>query len=91
MHDEYLNKGKVITLGIWSIVVVLLLAGWVTILVSPDHARVAGMLAATACSTSALAAALQIRCYAVRLSCLMRTTAGLRESGLLEGLRPVRD
>lgn len=91
MHDEYVNKGKVITLAAWGVVVALMLSGWVTMVATPEHWKVAGMLAATACASSALAATLHIKCYAVRLSCLMRATSGLREGAELHGPHLIRD
>lgn len=90
MIEEYVSKGKMVTLAVWGVVVLLMVFGWVMILAAPDHWRIGGMFAATACATSALAATLHIRCYAVRLACLMRVTAKLPIDDAFDGPRPIR-
>lgn len=90
MQDEYVNKGKVIMLAAWGVVIGLMAIGWVLILCS-SHTAWGGMFAAMACATSAFAATLQIRCYAVRMMCVVRATAGLDPVGGFERPRPVRD
>lgn len=86
MNDEYVNKGKVVMLAAWAAVVGLMGLAWTMILATP-HWQVGGMLAAMACAFSAVAAALQIRCYAVRTACLIRATAGLSRDDATAGLR----
>lgn len=82
----------VIAGALWAVVAGLLLAAWTVALVWSDHWRVAGMLAATGCATSALAATLHIKTYACRVSRLIRVANGL-EVGDVSGrctVRPLR-
>jgi len=72
--DEYVNKNKVVAYAVWASVVGLMALAWVVIIVG--DAKYAGMLAAMACATSALAATLHIRCYFTRLACLVRAPSG---------------
>lgn len=88
MNDEYVDKGKVIAYVAWAVVIGLMGIAWVVILATP-HWQVGGMFAAMACASSAMAATLQIRCYAVRMMCLIRTSSGLVPER--ERPRPVRD
>lgn len=90
MNDEYVNKGKVLTVAAWGVVVGLMAVAWVFILAT-SHWRVGGMFAAMACASSAFAATMQIRCYAVRMMCLIRATARLGQVGGIDRPRPVRD
>lgn len=77
MNNEYIIKGSVITGLVWLAVAALIGGAWSVMLVDPERWRIAGMLAATACATSAAAAALQVRCYAARIVALVRVGAGL--------------
>ena len=86
MIDEYVNKNKVVAYCAWGVVVGLMSLAWLVIVVA--EAKYAGMLAAMACASSALAATLHIRCYMTRLACLVRAPSGF-ESPV--GPRPVRD
>ena len=88
--EEFVSKSKVAAGVAWVMTVLLLLAGWVMVLAVPEHWMVGGMFAATACATSAVAATLHIRCYAVRLACLVRLTSNLPIDGAFDGPRPVR-
>ncbi len=90
MNDEYVNKGQVIMLTAWAVVIGLMVIGWALILWT-SHVAWGGMFAAMACATSALAATLQIRCYAVRMMCLVRATSSLGPAGGFDGPRSVRD
>jgi hypothetical protein len=89
VNDEYVNKGKVMATAAWSVVVCLMVTAWVFILVTP-HTAIGGMFAATGCAVSALAAVLHIRCYAVRVMCLVRASSALGPLGSGDGPRPVR-
>ncbi len=71
MTDTLMSKGKFLTVATWGVVVVLLVAAWVVILMT-EAWLVGGMLAATGCATSALAAALMVRCYMVRTCNMIR-------------------
>ena len=68
----------------------LLATGWSLILWS-DHLAWGGMFAAMSCATSALAATLQIRCYVVRMMCVVRAAGRLDAGGGFDRPRPVRD
>lgn len=87
MIDEYVNRGNVNAGVAWAVVVALMVTGWVVILTTP-HWQVGGMFAAMACASSALAAVLHIRCYAVRLAGLVRAARSIQD---VEGPRPIRD
>lgn len=87
MIDEYVNKGKVAANVLWTVVVALMVAGWVAMLLVPHHWKIGGMFAATSCATSAFAAVLHIRCYMVRLAGLVRATSSIQHD---EGPSPVR-
>lgn len=89
MNDEYVDKGKVITCVAWAVVIGFMALAWVVILATP-HWQVGGMFAAMACASSAMAATMQIRCYAVRVMCLVRTASGLIGSDF-DRPRPLRD
>lgn len=87
MIDEYVDKGRVKANVGWTAVVAMMAVGWAVILLAPDHWKVGGMFAASSCATSALAAVLHIRCYIVRLACLVRATGAVERK---EGPSPVR-
>ena len=71
MIDEYVDKGKMHAMLGWSVVVGLMAIAWGVMLLT-GHWRIAGMFAATSCATSAYAAVLHLRCYAVRIAGLVR-------------------
>jgi hypothetical protein len=87
--DEYVNRGKVNALTAWGAAVGLMLMAWCVALWAGSEAgwRCAVMLAFTSCITSAFAAVLHIRCYAVRVAGLVRATSSIQH----ERPRPVRD
>lgn len=88
MDSELVDKGKVITCVAWAVVVGLMALAWVVILLTP-YWQVGGLFAAMACASSAMAATMQIRCYAVKMMCLIRVTSGF---GAEEHRpRPLRD
>jgi predicted membrane protein len=66
---------------LWSIVVGLLLSAWVVSFVWPQHHHKAILLAMTGGILSAMAATMQIRTYACRLSRLIRVANGLETHG----------
>lgn len=74
---------------LWAVVLGLLVAAWVVILFADSHWTVAGMLAASGCALSALAATLHIKTYACRMSRLIRISSGL-EQGEVRSIGPVR-
>lgn len=89
MIDEYVNRGKVNALTAWGAVVGLMLMAWCVAMASGSEAgwRCAVMLAFTSCITSAFAAVLHIRCYAVRVAGLVRASNSVQ----YERPRPVSD
>lgn len=87
MIEEYVNKGRVTANAMWAVVVGLMSVGWGVMLLAPDYWKIGGMFAATSCATSAIAATLHIRCYAVRLAALVRGVSGIQPE---EGPRPLR-
>lgn len=90
MNDGgYVSRNGIAAGVLWTLVAGLLMAAWAVVLWTEGHEFVAGMLAATGCATSALAATMQIKTYACRLSRLVRMTAGAREE-VDTGLRPLR-
>lgn len=88
MHDEYVSKEKVAANVMWAVVVGLMVTAWGVMLLT-SHWRIAGMFAATSCATSAYAAVLHLRCYAVRLAGLVRASSTVKPEGA--PLSPVRN
>lgn len=87
MIDEYVNKGRVTANVVWAGVAALIVVAWGVVLFAPEHPRIGGMVAATACALSAFAAVMHIRCYVVRLACLVRASSSLERP---EGPSPIR-
>lgn len=77
VHDSGFSRSGTISALLWAVVVKLIAAAWVVGLWAPESWLVAGLLASTGCATSALAATMQIRVYACRVSRLVRVTSGL--------------
>ncbi len=75
------SKGGVMAGVLWAVVAGLMLAAWVVILAADNYWTIAGMLAATSCATSALAATLHIKTYACGMARLIRVTAGAPSNG----------
>lgn len=72
MIEDYVSKEKMHASVAWAVVVGLMAIGWSVMLATPEYWKVAGMFAATSCATSAYAAVLHLRCYAVRIAGLVR-------------------
>lgn len=91
-HGGYVRWDAVATGMLWSAVAAFIGAAWIICLSSPDRWRLAGMLAATACATSAFAATLHVRTYIVRLCRVVRVATDLEPGGVSEPgeLRPLR-
>lgn len=90
MNDGgYVSRVGIMAGVLWAAVLGLMVAAWVVILFAEQHWTVAGMLAASGCALSALAATLQIKTYACRMSRLIRVTAGL-DQGEVRSIGPVR-
>ncbi len=87
MDDGSVSKGGVRAGALWVVVAALLIAAWVVILAADDYWTIAGMLAATSCATSALAATLHIKTYMCRLSRLVRLSADLERPAELHSMR----
>lgn len=89
MDEKSVNLGKFATGAAWAVVVLLMVTAWIVMLLS-DHWRVAGMLAASSCASSAFAATMQIRCYAVRTSRLIVAVLGPEASPRAATVRSMR-
>ncbi len=61
----------------WTVVAGLMAGAWGVILIAPEHWKIAGLLATSACVTSAVAATLSIKIYAARQCALIRALSGL--------------
>lgn len=85
-NGGYVSKTGIAAGALWATVLALMVAAWVVILFADSHWTVAGMLAASGCALSALAATLHIKTYACRLSQLVRATVGAN-GGDLRSLR----
>lgn len=89
-----MSKVGIIAGTLWAGVAGLMLSGWIVVLVTGHEAwHIAGMLAASACALSALAATIHIKIYACRISRLIRVTGGLERDdgcGSSVELRPLR-
>ncbi len=77
MNEGYVSKTKMMAIGLWVLVVLLMASGWAVILIDGNYWWLGGMLAATSCATSAIAATMQIRLYALSLCGLIRLAHGL--------------
>ena len=77
MHDASVPMSRLVTLATWFITGDLISAAWIAYLVGDDG--VAHLLGYTACCASAVAATCNVRCYALRLSRLVRAVGGLTE------------
>lgn len=71
MIERLIDLGKIATIAAWTAVLLLLGAAWVSVLVL-DRWRYGGLFGLTACAISAMAAALQVRCYILRLAKMIR-------------------
>ena len=87
-NGGYFSKNATIAALLWFAVAALITAAWLVGLLTDGHLHVAGLLAATGCALSALAAVLHIRTYACRLVRMVRVSSGL-DSGDAE-IRPLR-
>lgn len=83
----YVSRTGIISGVLWVVVTGLLGGAWAVVLLVGDHLPIAGMLAATGCALSALAATLQIKTYACGVSRLVRATSG---ASVREEVRPLR-
>lgn len=87
MNEDYVSKASIVAISLWVLTVMELVATW-AILTGAQGLRPLGpALAATCCSTAAVATVAHIRAYMVRLASLVRIGAGLQGG---EGLKAVR-
>lgn len=89
MNESTIGTSKVFAAAVWAGVAALLVAGWAIVLFNEEQWRVAGMLAASACAGSALAATFHVRAYCVRLCNLIRVANGLHTRPEAESLHSV--
>lgn len=83
----YVSRTGIVAGALWLAVLALILGAWGVVLFASEHYGVAGMLAASGCALSALAATLHIKTYACRVSQLVRASAASRGTGA--GVRPL--
>lgn len=82
----YISTTRMVSTGLWGLVIVLMATAWITLIVGYEHRQIAYMLALQACVTSATAAVAHLRMYHMKLASLVRVTAGLSApSGPNEG------
>lgn len=82
MEESYIGRNQVFAAVAWMAVVALMGSGVLLLALAPECEDWAKMLALCGCATSALAATLTIRGYAIRACALVRATAGLdRQEG----------
>ena len=71
MRDGHISISKVITLALWTWMVVLIVLAWVAF--ADGLGRVPFLLGLTGCASSAVAATAQIRCYTLEVCRIMRS------------------
>lgn len=76
MTEQYISRTRVAAVAAWLAVLGLMLSALLTLFVG-NALRMGMILAAAACATSAVAATLSIKIYAMRLCALIRATHGL--------------
>ncbi len=76
MDDGTISTCRAVAGVLWTIVISLMVAAWIVLLWGPHP--IAGMLAATGCAMSAVAAVAQIKCYSTSVCRLIRVTNGLQ-------------
>lgn len=91
MDDQYVSRALMTAIAAWTTVLLLMVFAWVIALNDPSRQWliVGGLMAASACSLSAVAAVLSIRRYASRICRLIRNLHGV-DAGDREGLRVLR-
>jgi hypothetical protein len=80
MQERYFSHTAAIATVLWLTVGALIAAGWGIVIFAPHRWLVAGMLAATGCALSPLAATLHVRIFQVRTCGLIRAASGLAPS-----------
>lgn len=77
MEENYVSRTQVTAALAWAVVAGLMGGGVAVLVLAPDRWAWALLLTAGSCATSAVAATLTIKGYAVRLCSVIRATAGL--------------
>lgn len=80
VQDGGFSKSGTYSAALWGLVTAFVSAAWIVGIWAPAQWRVSGLLAATGCATSAMAATLQIRSYMIRLCGLVRAASGLEQA-----------
>lgn len=93
MNEQYFMTCRVWAAAAWAATVGLIFAGWMVLLFDQEHWMIGGILAASGCAMSAVAATLHIRSFMVRMCSLIRAAHSVDLSddeaqGL--GLHPVK-
>lgn len=89
VNDRYISGTRILAGCAWGLVLGLM-AGAGAVLALTDEWRWAGLLAASSCATSAVAATITIKGYATRLCSLIRVTSGLEREGEVRSLHTLR-
>lgn len=77
MHESFISRTQIVAAALWVLVGSLIGSAWLVVAFAPGNWEWAGLLAATGCATSALAAVAHLKVYSVRLCSLIRVTSGL--------------
>lgn len=78
MNDRKTSTCTVVAYALWTTAALLLAAAWGMCLAGLYHR--ATLLGLTACAVSAVAAVAHVRCFAIRLSCIVRRLWGVEVS-----------
>lgn len=89
MNENYYPRCRVWAYAAWMVVAALLAAAWLVMLLDWHDWRIAGLLAFSACTGSAVAATLHIRSFMVRVCSLVRAASIRRNELDGEGLHSV--
>ncbi len=80
MRENYVSSTKMGMVAAWTLVLVMIVGSWGVCLLAPEHWRVGGLLAATACVMACVAGTLSIKIYAARQCALIRAVSGLDDA-----------
>jgi hypothetical protein len=88
--EDYFLACRVWAVVAWLVMAVLMGAAWLVMTLDAGGWKVAALLAACACATSAVAATLHVRSFMVRVCALIRAASTARGVQLEQkGLRPI--
>lgn len=90
LNEEYVSRGRIATGAAWLLAFLALSVGWLFFWTGWLGDEVLIMCAATTGFCAALAAALQVRTYMVRMAALIRSTIGLERPGNAGSVHSIR-